>query len=102
MILEKGQVKTLKEISSYNIRIARQTIGVANKIITQIYQKNWLNTLIIGPPQIGDKSWCIYSLQLCDKRCNCLCFVPQASHLKETIQTYIDRFFPEAKIEYFT
>ncbi|KMK76986.1 stage III sporulation protein AA [Alkalihalobacillus pseudalcaliphilus] len=53
VILEKGQVKTLKEISSYNIRIARQTIGVANKIITQIYQKNWLNTLIIGPPQAG-------------------------------------------------
>ncbi|KMK76977.1 spore photoproduct lyase [Alkalihalobacillus pseudalcaliphilus] len=26
----------------------------------------------------------------------------QANHLKETIQTYIDRFFPEAKIEYFT
>lgn len=26
----------------------------------------------------------------------------QAGELKETIQTYIDRFFPEAKMEYFT
>ncbi|KGA97910.1 stage III sporulation protein AA [Alkalihalobacillus alcalophilus ATCC 27647 = CGMCC 1.3604] len=53
VILEKGQVKTLKEISSYNIRVARQTIGVADKLISQIFEKEWLNTLIIGPPQTG-------------------------------------------------
>ncbi|KYG30963.1 stage III sporulation protein AA [Alkalihalobacillus trypoxylicola] len=53
VILENGQVKSLKEISSFNIRIARQTIGVAERLVSQLYDKEWKNTLIIGAPQTG-------------------------------------------------
>lgn len=53
VVLDQGQVKTLRDISSFNIRIARQTIGVAEKLVTQLYDKRWLNTLFIGPPQSG-------------------------------------------------
>ncbi|WP_026674903.1 stage III sporulation protein AA [Alkalihalobacterium bogoriense] len=53
VIVENGQVKALKEISSYNIRIAKQKIGVAQRLIPHIYDGGWLNTLLIGPPQTG-------------------------------------------------
>ncbi|WP_078552917.1 stage III sporulation protein AA [Bacillus alkalicellulosilyticus] len=53
VIIEQGQVKALKEISSYNIRVAKQKVGVANRLIPHLYEKRWLNTLIIGPPQTG-------------------------------------------------
>ncbi|WP_207634167.1 stage III sporulation protein AA [Halalkalibacter urbisdiaboli] len=53
VVLDKGQVKTLRDISSYNIRIARQTIGVAEKILSQLYEGRWFNTLFVGPPQSG-------------------------------------------------
>ncbi|MCM3762741.1 stage III sporulation protein AA [Alkalihalobacillus oceani] len=53
VVLDKGQVKTLRDISSFNIRIARETIGAANRLVSELYQGRWLNTLIIGPPQSG-------------------------------------------------
>lgn len=53
VVLENGQVKTLRDISSFNIRIARQTIGVAESLVSQLYDRRWLNTLFIGPPQAG-------------------------------------------------
>ncbi|GAE24592.1 stage III sporulation protein AA [Halalkalibacter wakoensis JCM 9140] len=53
VVLDRGQVKTLRDISSFNIRIARQTIGVAERFISHLYDKRWLNTLFIGPPQSG-------------------------------------------------
>ncbi|GAE36331.1 stage III sporulation protein AA [Halalkalibacter akibai] len=53
VVLDRGQVKTLRDISSFNIRIARQTIGVAESLISQLYDRKWLNTLFIGPPQTG-------------------------------------------------
>ncbi|OLO42851.1 stage III sporulation protein AA [Alkalihalophilus pseudofirmus] len=53
VIIESGHVKALRDISSYNIRIARQKIGVANKVVPHIYQKGWQNTLIVGAPQTG-------------------------------------------------
>ena len=53
VITEKGRVKAIRDITSYNIRIARQKIGVANPLIPFIYQSKWLNTMIIGPPQTG-------------------------------------------------
>lgn len=51
--IEKGEVKAIKEIGSYNIRIARQKIGIAEPYIPYLYDKRWLNTLIIGSPQTG-------------------------------------------------
>ncbi|WP_054711568.1 stage III sporulation protein AA [Bacillus sp. JCM 19041] len=54
-ILENGVVKTIRPVSSFNIRIARQRLGAALKVASELYdkQKGWLNTLIIGPPQTG-------------------------------------------------
>ncbi|WP_096201208.1 stage III sporulation protein AA [Bacillus sp. FJAT-45350] len=53
VVVENGRVKALRDISSYNIRIANQKVGVAEKIIPYIYDQGWLNTIIIGPPQTG-------------------------------------------------
>ncbi len=53
VVLQKGQVQTLRDISSFNIRIARQTIGAAEKLLAQLYEGTWLNTLFIGAPQTG-------------------------------------------------
>jgi stage III sporulation protein AA len=53
VILENGMVKAIRDISSFNIRIAREKVGIAESIIPFIYQGNWVNTMIIGPPQTG-------------------------------------------------
>ncbi|RFU69785.1 stage III sporulation protein AA [Peribacillus saganii] len=53
VILENGAVKAIRDVSSFNIRIARQKIGASEQLVGLIYQKQWLNTLIIGPPQTG-------------------------------------------------
>ncbi|MBP1934173.1 stage III sporulation protein AA [Ammoniphilus resinae] len=53
-ILEKGEVRAIRDISSFNIRIAREMKGVALPIIPYLLgQKKFLNTLIISPPQCG-------------------------------------------------
>ncbi|MED1601117.1 stage III sporulation protein AA [Alkalihalophilus marmarensis] len=53
VILEKGEVKTIRDVSSFNIRIARQSIGMADRLIHYLFENRWLNTLFIGPPQTG-------------------------------------------------
>ncbi|WP_257348034.1 stage III sporulation protein AA [Pseudalkalibacillus decolorationis] len=53
VITEKGQVKAIRDISSFNIRIARQKKGIADPLIPYLFERRWLNTLIIGPPQTG-------------------------------------------------
>lgn len=56
VILEKGEVKTISDISSFNIRIARQIIGAADSVIPYLFNPNnnsIHNTLIISPPQCG-------------------------------------------------
>lgn len=54
VILEKGTVKAIRDISSFNIRIARQKIGVAEDFIPFLYDHGeWQHTLIIGAPQTG-------------------------------------------------
>ena len=53
VILEKGVVKAIRDISSFNIRIARQKIGVAEMFIPNLYKDTWQHTLIIGAPQSG-------------------------------------------------
>ncbi|MEY8751513.1 stage III sporulation protein AA [Alkalicoccobacillus gibsonii] len=51
--LEKGEVKTIRDISSFNIRVARQTIGAADSLVSTLYEGGWKNSLLIGPPQSG-------------------------------------------------
>ncbi|PLS01711.1 stage III sporulation protein AA [Neobacillus cucumis] len=53
VILENGKVKAIRDISSFNIRIAREKVGIAESIIPFIYQEEWMHTMIIGPPQTG-------------------------------------------------
>lgn len=53
VITENSFVKAIREVTSFNIRIARQKIGIANQLIPHLYKKRWLNTIIIGPPQTG-------------------------------------------------
>ncbi|MGC4376516.1 stage III sporulation protein AA [Fictibacillus sp. Mic-4] len=54
VITEKGTVKAIRDISSYNIRIARAKTGVADSLVPYLFASGrWLNTLIIGAPQTG-------------------------------------------------
>lgn len=53
-IIEGGQIKNLKYISSLNIRIAHEVMGCANSIIPYIaVQGKLCHTLIISPPRCG-------------------------------------------------
>ena len=53
VILEEGKVKAIRDIASFNIRIAKEKIGIAEKITPFIYKDSWMHTMIIGPPQTG-------------------------------------------------
>lgn len=54
VILEKGEIKTMRDISGFNIRIAREKKGVALPVLPYLLERGeLLNTLIISPPQCG-------------------------------------------------
>ena len=55
VIVEDGQVKNIKHISSLNIRICREIIDCSEKVINHIIKNSTEvnNTLIISPPQCG-------------------------------------------------
>jgi stage III sporulation protein AA len=53
VILEEGRVKAIRDVSSFNIRIAKERIGISDSVIPFIYKDEWLHTMIIGPPQTG-------------------------------------------------
>lgn len=53
VVLENGHVKGIRDVSSFNIRIAKQKIGIASKIVKHLYQGKWLSTCIVGAPQTG-------------------------------------------------
>lgn len=53
VILEKGFVKAIRDVASFNIRVAKEKIGISEKWIPYLYQAKWKNTMIIGPPQTG-------------------------------------------------
>lgn len=56
-VIYRGQViETIRDVSSLNIRIAREKIGISIDILKYIVSpldKNIYNTLIISPPQCG-------------------------------------------------
>lgn len=53
-VMDKGEVKTIRNISSVNIRICREVIGCSNKVMKYIASNNRIyNTLIISPPKCG-------------------------------------------------
>ncbi|MDM5189915.1 stage III sporulation protein AA [Bacillus sp. DX4.1] len=53
VITEKSTVKMIRDVSSFNIRIARQKIGIAEPLLPYLYHSRWFNTMVIGPPQTG-------------------------------------------------
>lgn len=48
-----GSVKAIHHITFLNIRIAKEKIGVALPMMPYIYQRDYFNTLFVGPPQSG-------------------------------------------------
>ncbi len=53
VLIENGAVKRIRDISSINIRIAREKIGCAVQLQAYLYQNGWKNTVFIGPPACG-------------------------------------------------
>jgi stage III sporulation protein AA len=54
VILENGGVKAIRDISSLNIRIAKEKKGISLPLIPFILEKQRIvNTLVISPPQCG-------------------------------------------------
>ena len=54
VVMEDGKIKNIKNINSMNIRVARQIIGAADKVMPYIIDNNSVkNTLIISSPGCG-------------------------------------------------
>ncbi len=54
VVTKDGRVEGIREIVSFNIRVAREKKGVAHPLIPFLLDSNrWLHTLIISPPQCG-------------------------------------------------
>lgn len=54
VVMEDGQIKSIKQIASLNIRIAHEIPGCANPLISLLYQGDELHhTMIIAPPGAG-------------------------------------------------
>ncbi len=53
-VLEHGHIRTLKQISGLNFRIARAVKGAANELIAKVVADGQLhNTLLVSPPGCG-------------------------------------------------
>ncbi|WP_027417582.1 stage III sporulation protein AA [Aneurinibacillus terranovensis] len=54
VVLEGGSVKLIRDITSFNIRIAREQPGVAERVLPLLVNEQVIrSTLIISPPQCG-------------------------------------------------
>lgn len=52
--IENGKIKSLKNIYSLNIRIAREVLGCSNKIMKYLCENGRVfNTILISPPKCG-------------------------------------------------
>jgi len=54
-VIENGRVKTIRDISYMNFRVAKQIIGASDRVIGYLIRSpdSIYNTLIISPPQCG-------------------------------------------------
>ena len=53
-VLSQGEVRTIRNISSLNIRICREVKGCSNEVMKFITENNRVfNTLIVSPPKCG-------------------------------------------------
>lgn len=54
VVVEEGRIRTIKQVSSLNVRIAREVPGCAAPVLPRIIKGGRvLSTLIISPPQAG-------------------------------------------------
>lgn len=54
VVADCGEIKTFREVTSLNFRIAHQLLGIADGVINSVINKNDVrSTLIISPPQVG-------------------------------------------------
>ncbi|MGD6815571.1 stage III sporulation protein AA [Metabacillus sp. 84] len=53
VITAGGRVKMIRDVTSFNIRVAKQKIGAADPLHPVLFNGYWMNTLIVGPPQTG-------------------------------------------------
>lgn len=53
VLLENGVIKRIRDISSINIRVAKEKVGCVEPLISKLYQSGWKNALFIGPPACG-------------------------------------------------
>ncbi len=56
VILERGEIKAIRDISSFNLRIAREVVGAANGVMPYLWnhtRQEMYHTLILSPPQCG-------------------------------------------------
>jgi stage III sporulation protein AA len=52
-VLEGGHVKTMKNISGFNIRISHEIKGCADKVLGKIAVPRLMHTMVISPPGCG-------------------------------------------------
>lgn len=52
-VMEDNNIVNVKNISSMNIRIARQVIGCSDSLYNELYEKGFENTLIVSLPNTG-------------------------------------------------
>ncbi|MDY0396469.1 stage III sporulation protein AA [Virgibacillus halophilus] len=48
-----GNVAAIQDIAFLNIRIAKEKIGIAEKVMPYIFKDAYMNTMLIGAPQTG-------------------------------------------------
>lgn len=55
VLMDSKNIKTLKDFSGLNIRVSREKLGVASKVLPYIItgEGDFLNTLLVSPPQCG-------------------------------------------------
>ncbi len=54
VVINDGKIKNIKNVNSMNIRVARQLIGCADKILPYVIEDGvFNNTLIVSPPGCG-------------------------------------------------
>ncbi|MBE5821179.1 MAG: stage III sporulation protein AA [Clostridiales bacterium] len=53
VVLENNRINNIKNISSINIRIAREVIGCSDDLFNEIYTEGFKSTLVVSPPNCG-------------------------------------------------
>lgn len=53
VVLNNNKIENIKNISSVNIRIAREVIGCSDNLFNEIYANGFKSTLVVSPPNCG-------------------------------------------------